>query len=64
MRYMLDTNILIRSRACLQGAGTLICANDLWIACHVLAEGCVLVSNSEREFRRIDGLAVENWASG
>ncbi len=51
-----------RHAARLQGAGTPIGANDLWIACHALAEGCVLVSNNEREFRRIDGLALENWA--
>lgn len=48
----------------LQAAGTPIGANDLWIACHALGEGCVLVSNNEREFRRIDGLALENWAIG
>ena len=46
----------------LKEAGTPIGGNDLWIACHALALDCVLVSNNEREFRRIDGLAVENWA--
>jgi tRNA(fMet)-specific endonuclease VapC len=53
-----------RHAARLKDAGTPIGANDLWIACHALAEGCVLVSNNEREFRRIDGLLVENWAAG
>ncbi|MFT4101231.1 MAG: type II toxin-antitoxin system VapC family toxin [Burkholderiaceae bacterium] len=47
----------------LEDAGTPIGGNDLWIACHALALDCVLVSNNEREFRRIDGLAVENWAT-
>lgn len=48
----------------LKSAGTPIGANDLWIACHALAQGGVLVSNNEREFRRIEGLVVENWATG
>ncbi|MBY0410037.1 MAG: type II toxin-antitoxin system VapC family toxin [Burkholderiaceae bacterium] len=37
--------------------------NDLWIAAHARAEGWVLVTNNEREFCRVDGLAVENWAT-
>lgn len=45
----------------LKAAGTPIGANDLWIACHALAQGCVLVSNNLREFQRIDGLVLENW---
>jgi tRNA(fMet)-specific endonuclease VapC len=36
--------------------------NDLWIAAHARAEGWVLVTNIEREFDRVDDLAVENWA--
>lgn len=48
----------------LKRTGASIGANDLWIACHALAQDCVLVTNNEREFRRIDGLAVENWAAG
>jgi tRNA(fMet)-specific endonuclease VapC len=47
----------------LRAAGTPIGANDLWIACHALAEGATLVTNNEREFRRLDGLAVENWVT-
>jgi tRNA(fMet)-specific endonuclease VapC len=46
----------------LKAAGTPIGLNDLWIACHALAQGCVLVSNNLREFQRIDGLVLENWA--
>lgn len=44
-------------------AGTPIGGNDLWIACHALAEGMVLVTNNQSEFDRIAGLRVENWAS-
>lgn len=52
-----------RHAARLQLAGTPIVANDLWIACHALAEGCVLVSNNGREFCRIDDLPLENWVA-
>ena len=37
--------------------------NDLWIAAHALAQGWVLVTNNEREFRRVKGLKVENWVA-
>ena len=52
-----------RRAAALQAAGTPIGANDLWIACHALAQGCVLVTNNEREFRHVEGLPLENWTS-
>ena len=45
----------------LKAAGTTIGANDLWIACHALAEAAVLVTNNEAEFERVAGLTVENW---
>lgn len=46
----------------LREAGTPIGANDLWIACHALADDCTLVTNNVREFERVQGLAIENWA--
>ena len=46
----------------LKQAGTPIGANDLWIACHALAEKAVLVTNNTREFERIQGLVLDNWA--
>ena len=45
----------------LKAAGTPIGSNDLWIACHALAEAAVLVTNNESEFNRVAGLTVENW---
>jgi len=45
----------------LRAAGTPIGANDLWIACHALAESATLVTHNVREFERVDGLAVESW---
>lgn len=46
----------------LKEAGTPIGANDLWIACHALAQDAVLVTNNVREFERVTDLSVENWA--
>lgn len=46
----------------LKMTGTPVGANDLWIACHALAEDMTLVTNKTREFERIDGLRLENWA--
>jgi tRNA(fMet)-specific endonuclease VapC len=49
-------------RAELEAKGQLIGNNDLWIAAHAMASGLTLVTNNEREFRRVRGLKVENWA--
>ncbi|WP_424196199.1 type II toxin-antitoxin system VapC family toxin [Ampullimonas aquatilis] len=45
----------------LKEAGTPIGANDLWIACHALAEDATLVTHNTREFERIAGLRIEDW---
>ncbi|GMV19940.1 MAG: hypothetical protein AMXMBFR56_81640 [Polyangiaceae bacterium] len=49
-------------RAALEGAGRVIGGNDLWIAAHARSMRLTLVTNNEREFSRVPGLAVENWA--
>jgi tRNA(fMet)-specific endonuclease VapC len=49
-------------RAKLERAGTPLGNNDLWIAAHALAANLVLVTNNVREFARVPGLEVENWA--
>jgi len=46
----------------LKDSGTPIGANDLWIACHALAEDATLVTHNTREFSRIGGLRIEDWA--
>ncbi len=51
-----------RIRAELESKGEMIGNNDLWIASHALAAGLILVTNNEREFRRVHGLKVRNWA--
>ena len=47
----------------LRAAGTPIGANDLWIACHALADDCTLVTNNTGEFERVAGLKLENWVA-
>lgn len=51
-----------RIRAELESKGEMIGNNDLWIAAHAVAAGLTLVTNNEREFRRVRGLKVRNWA--
>jgi tRNA(fMet)-specific endonuclease VapC len=50
-------------RAKLDSQGRSIGNNDLWIAAHAKAAGLTVVTNNEREFRRIAGLKVQNWIS-
>lgn len=45
----------------LKDAGTPIGANDLWIACHALAEEATLVTHNTREFERVTGLRLVDW---
>ena len=48
-------------RAALENAGTPIGPLDTQIGAHALSLGAVLVTHNTREFRRIPGLAVEDW---
>lgn len=50
-----------RTRLDLQTRGELIGPMDLLIAAHALSLNATLVTNNEREFRRVSGLRVENW---
>ncbi len=52
-----------RIRAERESQGQMIGNNDLWIAAHAIAAGLTLVTNNEREFRRIAGLRIQNWAA-
>jgi len=49
-------------RAALERKGVPIGPYDTQIAAHALAAGLTLVTNNEREFKRVPGLALENWA--
>jgi tRNA(fMet)-specific endonuclease VapC len=48
-------------RAMLEGKGEMIGNNDLWIAAHAKAAELTLVTNNENEFRRVQGLKIQNW---
>ena len=50
-----------RIRAELEAAGAPIGGNDMLIAAQALAADYIVVTDNEREFRRISGLRVENW---
>jgi tRNA(fMet)-specific endonuclease VapC len=49
-------------RADLKRRGLVIGANDMLIAAHARCLGLTLVSNNTREFKRVPGLRIENWA--
>ena len=49
-------------RSSLEKRGEVIGAHDLLIAAHALSLDRILVTNNEREFKRVEGLKVDNWA--
>ncbi len=49
-------------RSGLEKRGETIGGNDLLIAAHALSLGWTLVINNEREFSRVEGLKMVNWA--
>jgi len=50
-------------RAALKTRGTMIGANDLFIAAHARSLKLTLVTNNTSEFGRIQDLKIENWAA-
>ena len=48
-------------RSTLEKKGEIIGGNDLLIAAHALSLGLILVTNNEKEFKRVDGLKIEKW---
>jgi tRNA(fMet)-specific endonuclease VapC len=48
-------------QAFLESKGQIIGNNDLWIAAHAICADLIVVTNNEREFRRVPALRVENW---
>lgn len=49
-------------RAELERKGTPVGLMDLLIAGHARSEGLILVTDNKREFERVEGLTVEDWA--
>ena len=57
-----DAATYAQIRAKLERAGTPIGPLDTLIAAQAVARRLTLVSNNEKEFGRVPGLTVENWA--
>jgi tRNA(fMet)-specific endonuclease VapC len=51
------------TRADLEKKGLVIGPLDLLIAAHAISRDLVLVTNNEKEFKRIQSLKVENWVT-
>lgn len=49
--------------ASLRRQGTPIGAMDMLIAAHAKAKRLIIITNNVREFERVEGLDLENWAS-
>ena len=49
-------------RATLERSGTPIGALDTLIAAHALSQHALLVTNNTREFAKVPGLPLDNWA--
>jgi tRNA(fMet)-specific endonuclease VapC len=50
-----------RIRSALEAEGVPIGPYDMMIAAHALSQSLILITDNEREFRRISGLEIENW---
>jgi tRNA(fMet)-specific endonuclease VapC len=50
-----------RIRASLESKGKPIGPMDLLLAAQARSHGLILVTNNEREFKRVEGLRIENW---
>jgi tRNA(fMet)-specific endonuclease VapC len=51
-----------RIRALLDAGGKPVGPMDLLLAAQAKSHGLTLVTNNEKEFARVDGLRIENWA--
>lgn len=50
-------------RLALKARGTMIGANNLFIAAHARSLAMTLVTNNTREFSRVPKLSIENWTA-
>jgi tRNA(fMet)-specific endonuclease VapC len=51
-------------KAELEKLGNVIGSYDMMIAGHARSEGLIVVTNNQREFKRVSGLRTENWIEG
>ncbi len=57
-------NIYGTIRAALERQGILIGSLDMLIAAHAMSLNATLITNNVKEFSRVEGLKLANWASG
>lgn len=57
-----DSKSYGKVRSELEKKGQIIGSMDLLIAAHALSRNLKLVTNNTKEFKRVTGLSVENWA--
>jgi tRNA(fMet)-specific endonuclease VapC len=50
-----------RIRKLLETKGQPIGPMDLLLACQALSQNLILVTNNTKEFKRVEGLRIENW---
>ena len=48
-------------KAGLERQGAVVGPNDLHIASHARSEGVTLITNNTDEFKRVEGLRIDNW---
>jgi len=48
-------------RITLEKKGQIIGVHDMLISAHALSLGAIVVTNNTKEFKRVDGLNIENW---
>ena len=58
-----DARIYGKIRYELEKRGKIIGAMDLLIGAQAMSRNLILVTNNEKEFKRIDALKVENWTT-
>ncbi len=56
-----DSQLYGRIRTDLESKGTPIGAMDLLIASQAISNNLILITNNEKEFKRIKDLKIENW---
>jgi len=52
-----------KTKAELESKGQIIDDADLLIACIAKEKDCALVTNNIKHFKRVSGLAIENWSN-
>lgn len=57
----IESEIYAEIRAKLEKSGNIVGPNDLVIAATTMANSGILVTNNQKEFKRVSNLRIENW---